>query len=304
MDERQQQIKAGAGREESRINEDFKEFLKKWGFWMLLLVMVAFGGLWAYQKLEERRIAKVDAAFAAYEGAAGSTNPSPEALRRVADEYEGVRAIPDMARLRSADIYLHAARTGLRPGAEYTPEGELASEDDLLSDDEAGRYLDQAQGLYAQVYEHAEAMGSVLSIEAAFGMGAAAESKGDAELARRGYEAAKGAAEAHGRPALARAAQARLDAIASGVPERPRLYSASELPELPKYEPPKPEPVETQIPVVGDEAEGSGGAGADSGEDAESSNGNAPGADETGADETGADEAGASDESASDEGAP
>ena len=290
MDERQQQIKAGAGLEESRINEDFKEFLEKWGFWLLLLVAVGFGGLWAYQKLEERRIAKVDAAFAAYEGAIGSTNPSPEALRRVADDFEGVRSVSELARLRSADIYLHAARTGLRPGAEYTPEGELTSEDDLLSDEEIGRYLDQAQGLYGQVYESAESSGSVLSIEAAFGMGAAGESKGDVEIARRGYEAAKAAATKHGRPVIARAAEARLEAIADGVPERMALFSQDDLPELPEYTPPAPEPVETQIPVVDDGGlpapEGEGEAETDDGADSpEGGSEGEPGADDASGDD-------------------
>jgi hypothetical protein len=253
MDERQQQIKAGAGLEDSRINEDFKEFLEKWGTWLLVVVALAFGAMWGYQKLEERRVNKVNAAFAAYEGAAGSTNPNPQALLQVAEEYDGVRAVPDLARLRSADIFLHAARTGLRPGAEFTPEGELMSEDDLLSDEEIGRYIDQAQGLYGQVYESASASGSILAIDAAFGMGAAGESKGDAEIARRGYEAAKQAAEKHGRPILARVAEKRLEAISDGVPARPTLYASTDLPELPRYEPPAPTPVETQIPVVGED---------------------------------------------------
>lgn len=299
MDERQQQIKSGAGLEESRINEDFKEFLEKWGFWLLLLVAVGFGGLWAFQKLEERRVAKVDAAFAAYEGAAGSANPSPDALRRVADEYEGVRSISDLARLRSADIYLHSARTGLLPGAEYDAEGELTNEDDLLTDEQVARQLDQAQGLYALVYESAEASGSVLSIEAAFGMGAAGESKGDVELARRGYEAAKAAATRHGRPVLARAAGARLEAIADGVPERLALFSEDDLPELPTYTPPAPTPVETQIPVVDDEGlaaplpEGDADAedGAEPGDGEATSEGESEPAGEDADDDTGGDDA-------------
>ncbi len=47
MDERQQQIKSGAGLEESRINEDFKDFLEKWGFWLLLAV----GVLWLLRRV-------------------------------------------------------------------------------------------------------------------------------------------------------------------------------------------------------------------------------------------------------------
>jgi len=250
MDERQQQIKAGAGLEESRINEDFKEFLEKWGTWLLLAVAVAFGSLWGFQKLEERRIAKVNDAFAAYEAASGSANPSPEALVRVAEEYEGVRAVSELARLRSADIYLHAARSGLRPGAEYTPEGELASEDDLLSADRIGQYLDQAQALFGQVFENAEASGSVLAIDAAFGLGAVGESKGDEVIAKRGYEAARDSATKHGRPILARVATERLDAISGGIPELITLHADADLPELPRYVPPTPDPIETQIPVT------------------------------------------------------
>ncbi len=252
MDERQQQIKSGAGLEESRINEDFKEFLEKWGFWLLLAVAVAFGSMWLYQKYEQRRIAKIDSAFAAYESASGSANPSPDSLVRVADEYEGIRGVSDLARLRSADIFLHAARTGLSPGAEYTPEGELMSEDDLLDDERIARFLDQAQGLYAKVLESGRKSGSVLAIDGAFGLGAVAESKGDAEAARRAYAAASELAKEHGRPILARVADERLAVISQGVPAKITLYSEADLPELPQYTPPAPAPVETQIPVVDD----------------------------------------------------
>ncbi len=256
MDERQQQIKAGAGLEDSRVNEDFKEFLEKWGFWMLLLVAAGFGSIAGVQWLERQRIEKVDSAFAAYEGATGTANPNPEALIRVADEFEGVRAIPDLSRLRSADIYLQAARSGLRPGAEYTPEGELMNEDDLLSDEQIGRYLDQAQSLYAQVLERSRTSGSVLSIDSAFGLAAVAESKGDAEAARRAYATASEMANEHGRPVLARVADGRGAELSEGVPERMALYSEADLPELPVYTPQRPDPVETRIPVIGGESEG------------------------------------------------
>jgi len=106
------------------------------------------------------------------------------------------------------------------------------------------------------VLERSRTSGSVLSIDSSFGLAAVAESKGDAEAARRAYATASEMASEHGRPVLGRVADGRGAELEGGVPERMALYSEADLPELPVYTPPRPDPIETQIPVIGDEGEG------------------------------------------------
>src|SRR5688572_10639695 len=115
MDERHQQgLKEGAGLEESRLNTDFIQFIQRWGGPFLLIcagIMAAWAGWnwWQRQKAD-----RVDEAFAQYEAQVAGGNPSPEALKAVADEFEGVASVSLLARLDAADVYAASIRSGVK----------------------------------------------------------------------------------------------------------------------------------------------------------------------------------------------
>jgi hypothetical protein len=232
MDKRQTEITQGKGLQESRINQDFVDFLNKWSTPVLLLLVLVAGGIWAKRMWDERRVAKVNAAFASYEAALGAGNPNPESLRRVAEEFPGVRGVPGMARLTTADLYLSAATTGLKPGAELDGEGRAVNADDVLDDAARLRYLEDAGRLYEQVLADAEAADqTLLAIGAAFGSGAVKVSRGDADGARGMYERAAALAEEGRYPILAGIARERAAGVGS-VAARSPLPSSASLPAL------------------------------------------------------------------------
>jgi len=265
MDERQQQIKAGAGLEEGRINQDLVDFLQKWGSWILMALAVAALAYAGLQWLERQRVAKVNEAFAAFEGAAAGANPSPDALRRVADEYDGVESVAELARLTSADIFMDAVRMGVRTGAQVNadgsvgqvgPDGSVNAEGELLTEEERGRYLEQARALYGAVLEATRGKPGreLLAINASFGLAAVAETRGEIDAARAQLESVAALAEELKLPAMVRLARSRIEAL---DPSAPALLARAQLPELPK--PPEPEIPEpdastpqdpTQVPPV------------------------------------------------------
>ena len=121
MDERQQQIRAGAGLEESRLNTEFIDFIQKWGGPFLIICALLMGAWAGWNWLERKKSQRLDEAFGQYEAQLAGGNPSPEALRAVAEEFSGIASVSLLARLNAADIYLAAIRSGVRTGATPTP---------------------------------------------------------------------------------------------------------------------------------------------------------------------------------------
>ena len=69
MDQRQAQIRERAGLEESRLNEDFIDFLRKYGFLILLVAALAAGLTSGVRWYREYTVRKVTTAFADFEAA-------------------------------------------------------------------------------------------------------------------------------------------------------------------------------------------------------------------------------------------
>lgn len=230
MDDRQSQIKERAGLEESRINTEFLEFIKKWSTPVLLALVVLALGYRGWLWLEDKRLEKVDQAFGEYEAVLAGGNPNPDSLISLADEYQGVRSIGQMARLRAADIYLRAVNTGIRPGAVEDPTTGEWAEDDLLGDDEIGGYLDRAGSLYRQVLSstRSDADRRLFAIGAAFGVAAVAETEGDMAVAREHYELVIDLAEAGGFDNTVYIARERIETIDTLEPA-PTLYASNEV---------------------------------------------------------------------------
>ncbi len=244
-EQRNTQIREGAGQVESKLNTEFIDWLRKWHMPILLVVAVLALGYVGYQRLEVARKQRVARAFSEYISAT-----SPEALRSMADQYDGVRAVPELARLKAADIYLSSFRRGVKPGAQPSPENGQYAPEDLLSEGDGTALLNESAALYQQVLDatSTDQTKALQAINAAFGLAAVAESKGDLDAAKREYERVVTLAEWGGYPGQAEIAQERIQNLPE-LAQLPRIYAAAELPKKP--EPPAPEPVPSTTPEPG-----------------------------------------------------
>lgn len=209
MDDRTREIREGAGLVESRLNTAFIDWLRKWSTPILIVAAVALLGYMGWQKLQAARITRVNTAFSELAAASEGSNPSPDSLRRVADEFDGVRAVGHLARLSAADIYLEAVRRGIKVGRATTSE---PLPEDLLTPEERDMYLREAEGLYEVVLAKAggDADMAIHAAGAAFGLAAIEECRGATDAARSRYEAAKAIAEKAGMTVHARIAEERI----------------------------------------------------------------------------------------------
>ena len=235
MDERQQQIKEGAGLEESRLNREFIDFLSRWGTTVLMVGVLCFLAYAGWERWQKMKLAKVDRAFEQLESLLTAQSPSPESLKAVADEFGGIRAVPHLARLRAADIYLEAARRGVRPGANFSAanDGTLQDPADLLGDEDRQRMLNEAEQLYSRVLADTETTPTqaLHAIGAAYGLAAVAECRGDSGAAKALYERVAAVAKSARLEAHATVAGQRITALTDLA--MPRLYASAELPKLP-----------------------------------------------------------------------
>ncbi len=251
LDERQQQIKEGAGLEESRLNVEFIDWLRKWSTPLLVVVALLVLAYVGYERWQLAKRAEVDRAFVQLDSITESPNPSPESLKSIADEFEGVRAVSPIARLAAADIYLQAARRGVKVGANMTSAGAPAEATDLLNDEQRAAVLADAESLYARVFAEAvDRRGwEEHAIGAAYGLAAVAECRGDAATAGAHYGRVVDLAEAAGLAAHAETARKRLASLPSL--KMPRLYAAAELPKLPWADELNPPPIPDALPGDG-----------------------------------------------------
>ncbi|RMH25476.1 MAG: hypothetical protein D6692_10990 [Planctomycetota bacterium] len=238
MDDRQRQIRAGAGLEESRINQEFIDFLTKWSTPVLWLLVIIGGAWWGLRYWKQHKIAKVDAAFASYSEAISGGNPSPPSLKSIAAEYSGVKSVSALALLDTVDIYLRAATIGIEPGAELDPATQApANPSDLLDEDRVRSYLAQARDLARQVADSVEGQAgkSLIGARAWMRVAAAQEGLGATDEAKASYARAAEVARAGGYEAIAIVAEER--AAAAGSVAGVVLPAADLLEPLPGEEP-------------------------------------------------------------------
>ena len=178
MDERQTNITEGAGLEDSRINREFIDLLKKWYPPVLYLVVLVAGAYAGVRYLEQRRITKLDAAFSAFNEA--ELDRRPDRLIQVASQQKGKGAITELSLLSAADMHLQAYHLRIMPGTLGVDAA------DRLDDAQAQEMLTKAAGLYADVYEKAKGIEGreLLAIGARWGMAAVA-------LTQKNYDAAE-----------------------------------------------------------------------------------------------------------------
>lgn len=234
MEERQTKIREGAGLEESRLNTEFIEWMKKYSTPLLLVLAVAAGTyfLWNYYKTVTER--GIDDSFRALDAAMNSRNPT--SLVRVAEE-ETRLTVPLTARLSAADLHLNAARTGVPIGVALDPAnpGKLPEGTEALTSAQRDEQVSAADGLYKQVAD--ETAGNpdrVLHfISAQNGLAACAEMKGQFEAARGHYQKVIDAATEARFVEAADQARRMMESI-DGLSDSPRLYAEADLPQAAK----------------------------------------------------------------------
>lgn len=222
MDDRQRTIVEGAGLEESRLNQDFIDFLRKWGTPLLLVVVLvagAYSGLTMWKRYKERTH---DQAYADLHSAAVAG--SPDNLVVVAEQHKGRGAVYELALIEAADAYLDSARLGVRPG------GNPGAPEDRLTDEQVKANLSRAGELYAQVVEVTarKAGHEIHAINGYFGRAAVAESLGDLNAAREALTRAGEAARSKGFVELAKVAEERI-ATLDTLRDVPTLYSGADV---------------------------------------------------------------------------
>jgi len=235
MDDRQAQIREGAGLEESRINRDFINFLNKWSSPVIMTLAIAALAWAGWRWLEQRRLERIDQAFGDLADATSGGNPSPASLLALADEYEGIRAVPTLAKLYTIDVYLDAYIRGVQPGAEVSPfTGEPVNETDALDDEQRALYLERARALSRELVETTgeDPERTLLAINALFRAAAVAECERDFEGAKGHYERVIERAQGWSLPSLSELARRRIAALDAFDPDL-ILPDATDLQPLP-----------------------------------------------------------------------
>lgn len=220
MDDRQRTIVEGAGLEESRLNQDFIDFLRKWGTPMLLLVVLAAGiysGTTMWKRFQERahNQAYADLHAAAVAG-------SPDNLVVVAEQHKGQGAVYELALIEAADAYLESARLGLRPGGDWN------TAEDRLTDEQVKANLSRANDLYGRVVASTKGKpGHALhELNGLFGQAAVAESLGDIDAARATLTKAEEVAAKAEFPQLVAIAKERVASLGA-LTDLPPMYDAA-----------------------------------------------------------------------------
>ena len=270
MEKRHFEIRDRAGLEESRLNYDFIDFLKKWGTPILMVVAVVALGYSLYMRREQAKAAQVNVAFRDLRVASGAfafdrvdvTSPqvdrkgvpldaNPDNLIQIASEYKDVKGLPGLAKLTAADALLRTIRTGMKPGSELSPDGTPANAEDLLTPAQRTANLDQAAALYGDVLAQARTEnGSLIpQINAIYGLAAIAESRGKFDDAKAHYEEIIKLVDGTPFKAHVKVAKARLDGLAA-LAKLPPLFATADLPRIAGLDP-EPKPVTPAAPAPG-----------------------------------------------------
>jgi hypothetical protein len=213
MDKRQTEIREGAGLEESRLNQEFIDLLKKYLTPALMVVALGALGYAGFQRYKAYQADRLDAAWVELDSALNSRNPTT--LVNIAEVHGSINGVPELARLTAADVMLESALRGLVAGGELDTDGKARNPDDVLTPEQREKQLTQAAEQYQAVLA-VTGRDPRLSLYAAcahFGLAAVAETRGQADQARTHFQGVVAAAEAGGMPALADVAKKRLETL-------------------------------------------------------------------------------------------
>lgn len=261
MEQRHREIRERAGREEARLNQEFIDFLKRWGTPILMVAAALSLGYVGLDYLKKQRAAGVDAAFTDLQGVSpgGFLAASPDSLINVANSHGNVVGVSYMARLGAGDAWLQAIRTGLRPGAVLSSDGTPETPEDLLSDADRSAFLDRAAEAYGSVLREAEGRKGheIHAIGALYGLAAVEEARGNKDAARGHLNAVKAISERCKFDLHLMIVDQRIAALEASNAVPP-LVSRAELPVIAPPAEPVPSPVEGEMPS--EPSDGSGAA--------------------------------------------
>ena len=200
---------------ESRINQDFVDWLKGEGPKWLLIILVAMCVFIGVQRFKGYKISHRNEAWGAFFEAR-----LPGSYEDVANKYEGVDQLASLSRLQAAEELLRLVQAGIAldltsPTPPNPDDPESGPAESPLTEELRAQYLTRADGLYQQVIGADDgSMALTLHVVNALnGRAAIAEAREDAEAARQWYEQAAERAEAFF-PAQAAIARARAETIA------------------------------------------------------------------------------------------
>lgn len=208
---------------ESRVNEDFVDWLKTKGPSWLLLILIGVGGYLGIIRWRQYKTQHFVEAWVAYAGCR-----LPGAFEDVAERYADVPGLPQEARLTAADRLLEAVQTGT--ALSVADDDATTTPPPKLSGEEREQYLARAERLYREIADADDgSLAMTLHVVGALqGVAVVAESQGDLDKARTWYEKAAERAEPN-YPQLAvwaRQRSATVDQYAQAV----TLPTSSDLP--------------------------------------------------------------------------
>jgi hypothetical protein len=237
MDERQAQVKQGAGLEEGRINQEFVDVLQKWSTPVLLLLTAAAALWWGWQRLEQMRYDTRDQAFSQLADALVGNSVNPVVLEQIASDYGSVPDVVILAKQSAGSAYVASIIRGVTTDVIVNDDGTI-DEQWLLDDDAKARYAQRARRLFNDVIEMTagENARAVVAMNAAYGLAALAETEGNTEDAVSWYNRAAEFAQA-GNYELQAALAASRAASAPGL-ATVQLYNEDQLARLPEPERP------------------------------------------------------------------
>lgn len=251
MDDRQKQIRERAGLEESRLNQEFIDFLGKASWPILLVAAVSVLGYAGWQRWEKAQDSKIDKAFDELQKASDTIDPNtrqivpgnPASLIDIADRFVGQGSVSHLARLKAADAYLQAVRQMVKLGTKIEQGGVVKDPAATLDGPSRREYLAKAKELYQRVLTDTEKdKGKLqLTIGAAFGLAAVAESEPNFEDAKKAYERVVALTIDSTFAAQGEIAKRRMNDMGA-LKTLPTLYADAQLPK-------PPEPVKPALPM-------------------------------------------------------
>jgi hypothetical protein len=201
---------------ESRVNEDFLDWLKNKGPSWLLVVLIAVCVYLGITRYKQHQIQKRSEAWKAFFEA-----NLPESYEDVAREFGGIGQMASISRLQAADELLASIQRGARLGATVNlnrdgsnPLQNPIAQDDRLDEETRKLYVERADRFYDEVVadDSGEPGITLLVVNALYGKAAIAECRGEAEAARDWYRRAGERAKAM-YPGLAEQAEARAASV-------------------------------------------------------------------------------------------
>ena len=221
---------------ESKINEDFLDWLKTKGPTWLLVVLLIIAGFLVKTRWDQNKVDHLNEGWSALFNA-----QLPIEFEEVAINFADIPGISRAANLKAADTYLQAVVSGLLIGSDL-----ISPTPETLDSQQREEYLNKANRIYQQIIdEDDDSLATTLIVVAALnGKAAVAESKGEVDQAQKYYQQAAKRAEEH-YPNLALRALARAETVP--------LY-AQEITLLKNEDLPTPAPAEKLAPVTIDAA--------------------------------------------------